>query len=149
MVRALDLTATVRYHAALSTSGGLSDHSDASYALAYYLEYNGLGAPIVLDWGMGATVRYLSAGAVTPIEIFGYQSLDGTGSWLYAAARYLYAKAGQRLPAARAGAGRLQRPARGFCRARAQAVGREPTLVETFAQRDGTPLYELWRVPAE
>ena len=50
----LDLRATAAYHAALTRSGGLVDHSDASYHLAYDLRYGGLGAPIVLDWGMEA-----------------------------------------------------------------------------------------------
>jgi len=70
----LDLTASLRYHAALSQSGGLADHSDASYHLAYYLRYQGEGAPIALDWGLDAPIRYLSQGTVTPIEIFGYAS---------------------------------------------------------------------------
>src|SRR5690606_29828488 len=56
----LDGRASGLYHQALARSGGLSDHSDASYDLAYYLRYNGLGAPVALDWGMDATVRYLS-----------------------------------------------------------------------------------------
>ncbi|MCB0152093.1 MAG: hypothetical protein KDE01_31110, partial [Caldilineaceae bacterium] len=42
--------------------------------LAYHLRYNGMGAPLALDWGIDAPVRYLSQGAVTPIEIFGYAS---------------------------------------------------------------------------
>jgi hypothetical protein len=66
-----DLTATARYHLALTRSGGLGDHSDVNYHLAYHLRYNGLGAPLALDWGFDAPVRYLSEGAVTPIEIFG------------------------------------------------------------------------------
>jgi hypothetical protein len=70
-----DLNATVRYHRALGRSGGVADHSDVSYHLAYYLRFHGLGAPIVLDWGLAAPVRYLSAGTVTPIEIFGYTQL--------------------------------------------------------------------------
>ena len=61
---ALDLTASLRYHAALGHSGGLADHSDASYHLAYHLRYNGFGAPIVLDWGIDAPVRYLTEGTV-------------------------------------------------------------------------------------
>ncbi len=50
----LDGTASLRYHSALAQSGGLADHSDANYQLAYHLRYNGLGAPIALDWGMDA-----------------------------------------------------------------------------------------------
>ncbi len=59
---ALDLSATLRYHGALSRSGGLSDHSDASYHLAYFLRHNGMGAPLALDWGIDAPVRFLSRG---------------------------------------------------------------------------------------
>ncbi len=145
---ALDLTATLRYHQALSTSGGLSDHSDASYDLAYYLKYNGLGAPIVLDWGMGATVRYLSEGAVAPVEIFGYDSLTEPGedfarqldTFLQNSDNvYLLHTPGQAVYAGRREA---------FVE-EARALGREPERMETFAQRDGTPLYELWRVPAK
>jgi hypothetical protein len=73
---AIDLGATLGYHRALAQSGGLADHSDASYHLAYHLQYNGMGAPLALDWGMDAPVRYLSQGTVTPIEIFGYASPD-------------------------------------------------------------------------
>lgn len=50
------------------------NYSDLSYHLAYYLQYQALGAPITLDWGFDAPVRYLSQGTVTPLEIFGYGS---------------------------------------------------------------------------
>ncbi len=143
---ALDVTATVRYHETLLVSGGLSDHSDASYDLAYYLRYNGFGAPIVLDWGMGATVGYLSEGAVAPVEIFGYDSLTQPGEdfvrqldiFLQNPTNvYLLRAPGQAVYAGR----------REVFIEEAQALGRPPERVETFAQRDGTPLYELWRVP--
>ena len=71
-----NLVTSVRYHRALTQSGGLADHSDASYHLAYYLRYGGLGAPVALDWGIDAPIRYLSQNAVKPIEIFGYASLE-------------------------------------------------------------------------
>ena len=69
-----DVAATLQTHQSLQRSGGLADHSDAGYHLAYHLRYNGLGAPIALDWGFDATVRYLTENTVTPIEIFGYAS---------------------------------------------------------------------------
>jgi alpha-beta hydrolase superfamily lysophospholipase len=52
---AIDLTHTVAYHRALAQSGGLGDHSDASYHLAYHLRYNGMGAPIGARLGHGRT----------------------------------------------------------------------------------------------
>jgi hypothetical protein len=140
----LDLSATIRYHYTLSVSGGLADHSDASYHLAYYLQYNGMGSPIVLDWGIDAPVRYLTAGAVTPIEIFGYASLaapdaefDGRlASFLdNPDNRYLLHAASSTVFAGRREA---------FLQAVA-ARGRQAVLEQQFGQRDGASLYEIWR----
>jgi hypothetical protein len=62
----------IRYHRVLTASGGLSAHSDASYALAEYLDRQGYAAPLALDWGISAQVEFLTAGRVRPIEVFGY-----------------------------------------------------------------------------
>jgi hypothetical protein len=140
----LDLSATIRYHYTLSVSGGLADHSDASYHLAYYLQYNGMGAPVVLDWGIDAPVRYLTAGAVTPIEIFGYASPSAPDASFAARLgsfldnpdnRYLL-----HAPSATVFDGRRE--------AFLQAVedrGYRALLEQQFGQRDGTTLYEIWR----
>jgi hypothetical protein len=142
---ALDLVATVRYHRALAQSGGLVDHSDASYHLAYHLRYNGLGAPIALDWGFAAPVRYLSEGAVQPIEIFGYASPAAPDADFVERLRPFLENPDNvyllHAPGATVFAGRRE----GFEQA-GQALGRSLVLEQTFAQRDGTPLYELWRV---
>ena len=140
-----DLTATSRYHAALNKSGGLADHSDASYHLAYYLEYNGLGAPIALDWGMDAPARYLSRGRVQPIEVFGYDSPQAPDPDFTARLDpflsnpdnvYLLRAPGQAVFTGRREA---------FMDA-ASASGFTPRLEQTFTQRDGAPLFEIWRV---
>ena len=145
---AADLANTWFYHRALTQSGGLADHSDATYHLAYDLRYNGMGAPLALDWGIDAPVRYLSQGTVTPIEIFGYASptmpddafearlapfLENTDNV------YLLHSEG-----ATVFAGRRQRFLAAAARARLK-----PVLERTFAQRDGAPLYELWKLSAE
>jgi hypothetical protein len=141
----LDLRATWFYHQALERSGGLADHSDASYHLAYHLRYNGLGAPIVLDWGMDAPIRFLSEDTVHPIEIFGYESLtvpdESFGARLDSFLDnpdnvYLLHAPDQAVFAGRREA---------FMAAVAEQ-GKAATLEQVFAQRDGTPLYELWRV---
>jgi 4-amino-4-deoxy-L-arabinose transferase-like glycosyltransferase len=62
----------IGYHKALAQSGGLAAHSDASYALAEYLDGRGYVAPLAMDWGVAAQVEFLTAGRVRPIEIFGY-----------------------------------------------------------------------------
>jgi hypothetical protein len=141
----LDLAAAVRYHAALSVSGGLADHSDAGYHLAYYLQFNGMGAPIALDWGIDAPVRYLTNGAVTPLEIFGYAAVaapdEGFDERL---APFLNNPDNRYLlhaPSATVFGGRRE----AFLRA-VQARGATAELEQTFAQRDGAPLYEIWRI---
>jgi hypothetical protein len=141
----LDLRATLLYHLALARSGGLADHSDATYHLAYHLRYNGLGAPIALDWGMDAPVRFLSENTVRPIEIFGYESPaapdEGFGARVEAFLDnrdniYLLHAPGQTIFAGR----------REEFLAAVAARGKEAVLERAFTQRDGTPLYELWRV---
>jgi hypothetical protein len=71
-----DLWTTLRYHKVLSVSGGYSAHSDAVYALAESLDNEGASAPLALDWGLQAPVRFLTAGRVSPIEVFGYDRMD-------------------------------------------------------------------------
>ncbi len=141
---ALDLAATIRYHTTLSVAGGLADHSDASYHLAYYLQYNGMGSPVVLDWGIDAPVRYLTSGAVTPIEIFGYASLAAPdGEFDARLAPFLANPANRYLlhaPSAAVFAGRRA----AFLQA-VQARGYLAALEQQFGQRDGAPLYEIWR----
>lgn len=140
---ALDLSSTMRYHYTLSVSGGLADHSDASYHLAYYLQYNGMGAPIVLDWGIDAPVRYLTSGAVTPIEIFGYSSLATPDSEFDARLAPFLNNSDNRYllhaPSSTVFEGRRE----AFLQA-VKAHGYEASLEQQFGQRDGTPVYEIW-----
>lgn len=140
-----DLSATLRYHRALAQRGGLADHSDVSYHLAYYLRYHGLGAPVALDWGFDASVRYLSEGAVTPIELFGYDSPTAPNPTFVQRLRLFLGNPDNvyllHAPAATVFHGRREQ----FFAAVSQA-GLQAQLEMTFAQRDGTPLVELWRV---
>jgi hypothetical protein len=73
---AADLWTTVQYHRVLSSSGGYSAHSDAIYGLAASLDQEGFASPQVLDWGLAAPVRFLTAGRVNPVEVFGYDRMD-------------------------------------------------------------------------
>ncbi len=73
---AADLWTTARYHRLLSISGGYSAHSDAIYALAKYLDAGSPSAPLALDWGLDAPIRFLTVGRVNPVEVFGYDRLD-------------------------------------------------------------------------
>lgn len=141
----IDLSNSLAYHRALAQSGGLADHSDASYHLAYYLRYNGMGAPIALDWGIDATVRYLSEGTVTPIEIFGYASpLAPDEAFAAQIASFLANPDNVYLlhsEQATVFKGRAE-----VFRSTAAALGLTPRLEQTFTQRDGAPLYEIWKV---
>ncbi len=140
-----DITASVRYHRALSQSGGLADHSDASYHLAYYLQYNGLGAPIALDWGLDASVRYLSQGTVTPIELFGYTSPQEPDAQFADRLRPFLANPTNIYLFHAPGATVFQGRRAIFDQLVAEQ--QQAALLEvSFTQRDGTPLYELWRV---
>lgn len=72
---------TLAYHRALTTSGGLSSHSDAVYDLSRWLTGHATGPVVAMDWGLAAPVTYLSGGQISPVEVFGYawqpdQTLD-------------------------------------------------------------------------
>ncbi|HAJ34086.1 MAG TPA: hypothetical protein DCL15_00120 [Chloroflexi bacterium] len=141
----IDLTHTAAYHRALAQSGGLGDHSDASYHLAYYLRYNGMGAPLALDWGLDAPVRYLSEGAVTPIEIFGYASPEAPDADFAARLAPFLANPDNVYVLHSPGATVFQGRAAVFF---ASVAAQHLTAVreQVFTQRDGTPLYEIWKV---
>jgi 4-amino-4-deoxy-L-arabinose transferase-like glycosyltransferase len=66
------LVSTVRYHSALTKSGGLSSHSDTIYELSAWLNDHRAGPVVAMDWGLAAPVTYLTGGRVMPTEIFGY-----------------------------------------------------------------------------
>jgi hypothetical protein len=141
---AADLWTTVRYHEALSVSGGYSGHSDAVYGLATSLDQGGFSAPLALDWGLAAPVRFLTAGRVNPVEVFGYDRMDAPDAafaermsgflddWnsLYLA----------HMPDATVFRGRVDA-------LKALAAGRGLALEEEgrFAERSGHPLYVLYR----
>lgn len=140
-----DLRATLRYHQALAQSGGLAGHSDATYHLAYYLRYNGYGAPIALDWGMDAPVRFLSANTVRPIELFGYDSPAVPDDDFVTRLTPFLANPDNlyllHAPEQTIFAGRRE----AFLAA-VDAAGSVAAQVETFAQRNGDPLFEVWQV---
>ncbi len=68
-----NLAGTIRYHAALTKSGGLSSHSDAIYDLSHWLARHATGPVIAMDWGLAAPVTYLTHGRITATEVFGYE----------------------------------------------------------------------------
>ncbi len=72
LVALSDGLTTGRYHQALNESGGLSDHSDAVYDMAAWLDQNATGPVVAMDWGLAASVTYLTEGRVRPVEVFGY-----------------------------------------------------------------------------
>jgi hypothetical protein len=144
----LDLRATLLYHQVLGRSGGLADHSDASYHLAYHLRYNGLVAPIALDWGMDAPIRYLSANTVRPIEIFGYES-PATPDADFGVRLHSFLGNPDNVYLLHAPEQTVFAGRREAFLAAVAAQGQSATLEQIFTQRDGTPLFELWRVGQE
>jgi len=77
-----NLLNTLRYHVALSTSGGLSSHSDAIYDLSDWLAEHAHGRVIAMDWGLAAPVIYLTNGRVAATEVFGYEWQPDTNTQL-------------------------------------------------------------------
>ncbi|MEM7534873.1 MAG: hypothetical protein AAF639_22035 [Chloroflexota bacterium] len=140
-----DAVNTVRYHRILANSGGLGDHSDATYHLAYSLRYNGLGVPIVLDWGLDAPIRYLSEGTVRPIEIFGYESTTEPDAG-YVDRLHVFLPHTDTVYLLRAPHATVFQGRRAAFMETSTNHGYIPSLLQTFSQRDGTPLFEVWQL---
>lgn len=140
-----DLTASVQYHRALARSGGLADHSDASYHLSYHLRFNGLGAPIALDWGFDAPIRFLTQGTVRPIEIFGYTSPVEPDPD-YRARLEVFIHNPDNVYLMHAPDSTVFNGRRDVFLKMAAEYDLTPVLEIAFSQRDGTPLFELWRL---
>lgn len=139
---ALDLRADVRYHGALTRTGGVTTFSSAIYPLAGYLDARGAARPYALDWGVRANVQLLTEGRVNPQELYGLALTSG-GAFDAAIAETL------REPSPRfivqtppAGdAARLER-----LQQLVAAAGRSVELERVFRGRDGAPAYALYRV---
>ena len=69
-----DIVTDVSYHRALGISGGLGAHSDAIEDLSGWLAEDMRGhTPVAaMDWGIAASVTFLTRGVVAPVEAFGY-----------------------------------------------------------------------------
>ncbi len=72
-----NLSSSIRYHLALTESGGLSSHSDAIYDLSDWLAQHANGPVAAMDWGLAAPVTYLTHGQVMATELFGYKWQSG------------------------------------------------------------------------
>jgi hypothetical protein len=139
-----DLWITVRYHRALAATGGHSAHSDTIYDLAAYLDRGGLTAPLALDWGLDAPVRFLTVGRVNPIEVFGYASLDAPDAGFTDRVHPFLANPNNvylaHAPEETVFRGRVEALA-----ALAQAQGLALRAEARFAERSGRPLFVVYR----
>jgi hypothetical protein len=142
---ATDLANTIRYHRILAVSGGYGAHSDAIYKLAEFLQQQAPAAPLALDWGIDAPVRYLTGGLANPVETFGYERLDAPDSGFIDRVNP-FTNNPDNLYVAHAGEftvfrGRVEALA-------ALAAGRGMKLQEVarFTERSGRPLFFVYRV---
>jgi hypothetical protein len=139
---AQDLRVDSRYHQALQRSGGTGRFSSAIYELAEYLEDNHITSPLAVDWGFKNNIQILTKGAVNPVEIFQYswnpnkefsrevsrRLSDPNNPYLFYAEEFAIFKRYDTFE-------RIVREAN-------KAI----QLERTFYQRDGTPVYYLYRV---
>jgi|GEM_PF-260201 len=69
-----DLEVDIAYHRELKIIGGKVDHTPAIYTLVEYLQREGLDNVVAVDMGIQDPVQFLTAGAINPVEIFGYEN---------------------------------------------------------------------------
>lgn len=141
---ATDLANTLRYHRILAISGGYASHSDAIYHLAVFLEQRQPSAPLALDWGVDAPVRFLTGGRVNPVEVFGYERLDGPDPGFVGRIGPFLANP-DNLYVAHAGEFVIFRGRIEALEQAAGAAGRRLVEVARFGERSGRPLFLVYQ----
>lgn len=138
----LDLGVMRGYHVAMNETGGVGMFSDAIYDLADYLEENDTTTPLAVDWGFRKNIQLLTKGAVNPVEIFQYSQEPGEEFSREVFKRlsdpnnlYLFHNA-------QFAAFRRYEAFETVVRQTNKAI----QLERTFYQRDGTPVYYVYRV---
>lgn len=142
-----DLRVAAAYHDSLAQSGGHAAHSDASYALAAWLDERGATQPLAMDWGLEAPVRYLTANRVRPLEVFGYERLDAPDAAVATRLIPFLGDANQ-LYLFHAAEDTVFRGRRETLAALAAEQGLQLNTEATFYERSGRPLVEVVRVIA-
>ncbi|MGQ9667306.1 MAG: hypothetical protein ACUVWB_08325, partial [Anaerolineae bacterium] len=142
---ASDVHVDMRYHAILARSGGYHAHSDAVYRLAEALEERAQGPVLAMDWGISASVQFLTLGRVAPREAFGYESLDSPDEDFAERLRpylsdpsviYVFHPAEQMVYRGRAEA----------FSALVEQAGKQAVVVDVIYERSGRPAFVLLQV---
>jgi hypothetical protein len=141
----MDLANTIRYHRVLTLSGGYATHSDAIYSLADFLRRREPAAPLALDWGIDAPVRYLTGGRVNPVEVFGYERLDAPDAG-YAGRLKPFLDNPDNLYVMHTGEFTIFRGRLEALTEFAIAGGKRLEEVARFSERSGRPLFLVYRV---
>jgi hypothetical protein len=138
----LDLGVMRGYHGAMNETGGVGMFSDAIYGLADYLEDNGATTPLAVDWGFRKNIQLLTKGAVNPVEIFQYSSEPGEEFSREVFKRLSDPNNLYLFHSAQFAAFRRYEAFETVVRQANKAIQLERTLY----QRDGTPVYYVYRV---
>jgi hypothetical protein len=133
---------TIRYHQALSRTGGTGLFSDAIYALASDLEKPGAPQPIAMDWGFRRNLQLLTQNRVDPPEWFTYATPVGSefeGNVRELIRRYPDAVYLFHVPESTQYPGHLE-----ILEDVAYSHHLSPILWKTYYQRDGAPVYRIY-----
>jgi hypothetical protein len=138
-----ELATDVQYHRSLAKSGGLGDHSDAVYHLAYWLQTHGKTSPPALDWGLSAPVFLLTKGDVNPQDIFGYDNLKEPDE-SFRERIDLFLRDSQQVYLLHSQSATVFKGRKDLFEEEAQRHGLKAKPLATFSERSGRPLIEVW-----
>ncbi len=140
-----EMITDVQYHRSLAKSGGLGDHSDAIYHLAYWLRTHGKDSPPALDWGISAPVFLLTGGEVSPQDVFGYDNLQKPDEG-FRKRILLFLRDRQQVYLLHSPDATVFKGREKAFEEEASRLGLKPKTVAVFAERSGRPLFEVMSV---
>jgi hypothetical protein len=138
-----DAWTTIRYHRTLAHTGGLGLFSDAIYKLADDLQQPGSPPAVAMDWGFRRSLQLLTLNRIEAPERFTYgdPSDDSFNTYLQTQIKqgpFLYVF---HVPETTAFPGHFRRFEQIACRQR-----QTPALWKRYDQRDGRPVYLVYRL---
>jgi len=145
MILGSNIFVVYSYYRILNVTGGTTLMSDTIYELVDYLQENNISRPLAVDWGFAYNIRILTDNKVKPFEIFVYPHIEKEYQQIFEQlCRSVFINQDNVYIFTDSSTLTYDRFTQ--FNSIAESMLKKVVLEKTFYQRDGKPLYLLYRV---